>query len=118
MRPDGRNSCPWTTCSRGFGTLEHFFLFDDDVPDSAPPGTYSLPQITQTRAEKPVDESVVMAVAGHCQNQSGVLIGRTNRSFRDFNNTIALSPALIATQSDIDEIVSALDKALSHIAGS
>ena len=73
-------------------------------------------ELVKDRASKePVDESVVMKIAGHCQNESGVIIGRTNRSFREHNNTIALSPALIATQADIDEIVSALDKALSAL---
>ncbi|MFT6033868.1 MAG: taurine-pyruvate aminotransferase, partial [Arenicella sp.] len=42
--------------------------------------------------KEPVEEALVMKIAAHCQNQSGVLIGRTNRSFREFNNTIALSP--------------------------
>jgi non-ribosomal peptide synthetase component E (peptide arylation enzyme) len=49
----------YTALQKQFSHLEHFFLFDDDVPDNAPPGTYSLPQITQSRAEKPVDESVL-----------------------------------------------------------
>ncbi len=49
----------YTALQKQFSHLEHFFLFDDDVPVNAPPGTYSLPQITQARAEKPVDESVL-----------------------------------------------------------
>ncbi len=61
--------------------------------------------------KEPVDESLVMALAAHCQ-QNGVMIGRTNRSFREFNNTIALSPALIASKADIDEIIVALDNAM------
>lgn len=65
--------------------------------------------------KEPVDESLIMKIAGHCQS-NGVLIGRTNRSFREYNNTIALSPALIAKRSDIDGIVEALDKALAHCA--
>ena len=65
-------------------------------------------------SKEPVEEGLVMKIAAHCQNTSGVIIGRTNRSFRDFNNTIALCPALIATQADIDEIVAALDLALGE----
>jgi len=57
---------------------------------------------------------VIIKIAAHCQ-ANGVIIGRTNRSFREHNNTIALSPALIATQSDIDEIVAALDKAIAEV---
>lgn len=64
--------------------------------------------------KEPVDESLVMALAAHCQS-NGVMIGRTNRSFRDFNNTVALSPALIATKRDVDEIVSALDNAMTEL---
>lgn len=64
--------------------------------------------------KEPVDESVAIQIAGHCM-KNGVIIGRTNRSFKTFNNTICLSPALIATQSDIDTIVTALDNALADI---
>jgi taurine-pyruvate aminotransferase len=44
------------------------------------------------------------------------MIGRTNRSFTEFNNTLCLSPALIATRRDIDDIVDAIDKALEQTA--
>jgi taurine-pyruvate aminotransferase len=74
-----------------------------------------LELVTDRRNKTPVDESFVIKVATHCQQKSGVIIGRTNRSFREFNNTIALSPALIAEESDIDEIVAALDSALSEL---
>ena len=70
--------------------------------------------VKDRESKQPVDESYVMKVAAHCQ-ANGVLIGRTNRSFREFNNTIALSPALIAQKSDIDEIVAALDNAFSEL---
>ena len=55
-----------------------------------------------------------IAVAGHCM-KNGVIIGRTNRSFEKLNNTICLSPALIATRDDIDTIVEALDGALTEL---
>ncbi len=71
--------------------------------------------VKDRQTKEPVDESVVIQLAAHCQNVSGVIIGRTNRSFRDHNNTIALSPALIATQDEIDEIVAALDLAMSEL---
>jgi len=48
--------------------------------------------------------------------QNGVIIGRTNRSFKEYNNTVCLSPALIATRADIDKIVDALDAALAELA--
>jgi len=71
--------------------------------------------VKDRQTKEPVDESVVIQLAAHCQNVSGVIIGRTNRSFRDHNNTLALSPALIATQDEIDEIVAALDLAMSEL---
>ena len=43
------------------------------------------------------------------------MIGRTNRSFAEFNNTLCLSPALVCTKDDIDEIVSAIDVALGNL---
>jgi len=73
-----------------------------------------LELVTDRESRAPVDESYVVDVAGACMRE-GVMIGRTNRSFNDFNNTICLAPALIAGKSDIDEIVTTLDKALSAI---
>ena len=73
-----------------------------------------LELVIDRKSKEPVEEAYVMQLAAHCQ-KNGVIIGRTNRSFREFNNTIALSPALIATQSDVDEIVTALDNALSDV---
>jgi non-ribosomal peptide synthetase component E (peptide arylation enzyme) len=42
-----------------FPHLKYIFLFDDTVPDSAPENTYSLTQLAQAAAEKPVDENVL-----------------------------------------------------------
>ena len=49
------------------------------------------------------------------RKQAGVLIGKTSRSFREFNNTLTLCPALIATEADIDEIVAGIDKAFTTV---
>jgi 2,3-dihydroxybenzoate-AMP ligase len=49
----------YTELQKQFSHLEHFFLFDDEVPDDAPAGTNSLPRMTQARAQKPVDDSVL-----------------------------------------------------------
>jgi len=79
-------------------------------------GLFQGLELVKDRASKePVAESYVMKVAGHRQ-ANRVVIGRTNRSFREFNNTIALSPALIATSSDIDQIAVALDQAFTELA--
>ena len=46
---------------------------------------------------------------------AGVLIGKTTRSFRGFNNTLTLCPALISTKSDIEELVAGIDTALTTV---
>ncbi len=71
--------------------------------------------VKDKKSKEPVDEALSMAVAGDCMKQ-GVIIGRTNRSFEKYNNTICLSPAFIATQADIDKIVDAIDNALGRLA--
>ncbi len=71
--------------------------------------------VKDQETKEPTDESVSIAVVADCMKQ-GVIIGRTNRSFTDLNNTICLAPALIATKGDIDEIMNAIDNALGRIA--
>jgi taurine-pyruvate aminotransferase len=62
------------------------------------------------------DEKLVAAVCANCMEQ-GVIIGMTNRSLPGLNNTLCLSPALISTNDDIDQIVGAIDKALGDVFG-
>ena len=72
-------------------------------------------ELVENRNTKvPVDESVSAKVAALCMTK-GVIIGRTNRSFTQFNNTLCLSPALIITEQEVDSIVSALDFAFSQV---
>ncbi|MEP3114366.1 MAG: aminotransferase class III-fold pyridoxal phosphate-dependent enzyme, partial [Nisaea sp.] len=73
--------------------------------------------VADRETKEPVDEIKAQAVVGHC-NAEGVLIGVTNRSLPGFNNTLCLSPALIATKSDIDQITGAIDNALTAVFGS
>ncbi len=70
--------------------------------------------VADRKTRAPVHESVGAAVVSDCLKQ-GVMIGRTNRSFPELNNTLCLSPALICTRGDIDEIVRALDAALDNV---
>ena len=63
---------------------------------------------------EPADEKKVAAVVADCMAQ-GVIIGMTNRSLPGFNNTLCLSPALIATPADIDAITDAIDGALGRV---
>lgn len=66
-------------------------------------------------SKEPADESYLAHMAAQCK-EDGLMIGRTNRSFNQFNNTICLAPALIAGKSEIDDIVDIMDKALSKTA--
>ena len=70
--------------------------------------------VTDRATKEPVHESKVQAVVADCMAQ-GLVIGATNRSFEGFNNTLCLSPALIATPSDIDAITDGIDAALSKV---
>ena len=83
------------------------------IGDVSGKGLFAGLKLVKDRDSKePVDESVPMSIVRDCMQQ-GVLIGRTTRSFREYNNTIILSPALISTREDIDEIIQAVDFALN-----
>ncbi len=78
-------------------------------------GLFAGVELVKDRATKePIAEAIANTVVGEAK-ANGVLIGKTSRSFREFNNTLTLCPALIATKSDIDEIVGGIDKALVSI---
>lgn len=63
----------------------------------------------------PLPESMVMGVVGDCMAKSAVIIGATNRSLPGLNNTLCFSPSFIAGKSDIDEIIEAVDGALTRV---
>lgn len=69
--------------------------------------------VLDRNTKEPVSETVLAKIAADCMEQ-GVIIGRTNRSLDGLNNTICLSPALICTTDDLDEVVEAIDNALSR----
>ncbi|SFX74414.1 taurine-pyruvate aminotransferase [Paracoccus pantotrophus] len=78
-------------------------------------GLFCGAELVADRASKePMDEKKVQAVVADCLAQ-GVIIGATNRSLPGFNNTLCLSPALIATTDDIDRITDAIDNALTKV---
>ncbi len=88
------------------------------VGDVRGKGLFAGVELVADRTTKePVDEFVAASVVTHCLRESGVMIGRTNRSFPKYNNTLCLSPALICTPGDLDEIVGAMDRALTAQAG-
>jgi taurine-pyruvate aminotransferase len=78
-------------------------------------GLFCGAELVADRATRePADEKRVQAVIADCMAQ-GVIIGATNRSLPGFNNTLCLSPALIATADDIDRIIEAIDGALARV---
>jgi taurine-pyruvate aminotransferase len=72
--------------------------------------------VSDRTTKEPVPEKMAQAVVADCMAQ-GVIIGVTNRSVPGFNNTLCYSPALIATKSDIDELIAGTDKALTKVFG-
>ncbi|MCX8995809.1 aminotransferase class III-fold pyridoxal phosphate-dependent enzyme [Rhizobiaceae bacterium BDR2-2] len=80
-------------------------------------GLFCGAELVSDRATKePAEEKKVQAVVAECMAQ-GVIIGATNRSLPGLNNTLCLSPALIATANDIDAITGAIDTALTKVFG-
>lgn len=72
--------------------------------------------VKDRETKEPVTEAEVGAVVADCGAQ-GVIIGATNRSLPGRNNTLCFSPALIATEQDIDKICEAVDNALTKVFG-
>jgi taurine-pyruvate aminotransferase len=72
--------------------------------------------VADRKTKEPIDEKRVQAVVADCLKQ-GVIIGATNRSLDGLNNTLCLSPALIATANDIDRITEVIDRALTNVFG-
>ena len=78
-------------------------------------GLFCGAELVQDRdSREPAKEKRVQAVVAECLAQ-GVVIGATNRSLTRFNNTLCLSPALIATPADIDRITATIDRALTKV---
>ncbi|MGI9353223.1 MAG: aspartate aminotransferase family protein [Rhizobiaceae bacterium] len=71
--------------------------------------------VADRETKEPVAESVSQAIVGDCVKENAVIIGVTNRSLKGFNNTLCFSPALICTKSDIDEIINAVDGAITRV---
>lgn len=72
--------------------------------------------VSDRTSKEPMPEAKVQAVVADCM-ANGVIIGATNRSLNGMNNTLCLSPALIVTKENIDEIVTAIDNALGRVFG-
>jgi Adenosylmethionine-8-amino-7-oxononanoate aminotransferase len=87
------------------------------VGDVRGKGLFCGAELVSDRATKePAPEKQVQAVVADCMAQ-GVIIGATNRSVPGFNNSLCLSPALIATPDDIDQLTDAIHGALTRVFG-
>ena len=76
-----------------------------------------LELVKDVETREPLDESLVQGIVADCMQNNAVIIGATNRSLAGFNNTLCLSPALISTKSDMDEVISAIDGAMGRVLG-
>ncbi|WP_111494116.1 aminotransferase family protein [Marinobacter bohaiensis] len=73
--------------------------------------------VSDRHSRQPVDEAIPMAIVASCKAH-GLLIGRTNRCVPGFNNVLNFSPALTASEQEIDTIVERLDRALHDVTSS
>ncbi len=71
--------------------------------------------VSDREAKTPVAETEAMKVAGLCMKK-GLIIGRTNRSFKLFNNTLCFCPMLTLTHKEADFIVEILDQVFTELA--
>ncbi len=102
---------------RLIGNLRRLQEWHAVVGDVRGKGLFCGLELVKDRSTRePADEKQVHAVIADCMNQ-GVIIGATSRSLPTFNNTLCLSPALIATADDIDHICEVLDAALMRVFG-
>jgi len=87
------------------------------VGDVRGKGLFCGMELVADRATRePVPESVTQAIVADCFTTDAVIIGATNRSLSGLNNTLCFSPALICTKSDLDEVVTSVDRALTKVA--
>ena len=103
--------------ARMMGNLSALAEKHEVIGDVRGAGLFCGAELVSDRAAKtPVDEKLAAKVVAEC-GADGVIIGATNRSVPGYNNTLCFSPALIATEQDIDAITGAVDAALTRVFG-
>ncbi|MDO9637824.1 MAG: aminotransferase class III-fold pyridoxal phosphate-dependent enzyme [Pseudotabrizicola sp.] len=103
--------------ARLMGNLHALMDMHAVIGDVRGKGLFCGAELVADRGSKePLDEKRVQGIVADCMAQ-GVIIGATNRSVPGLNNTLCLSPALIATPDDIDQITDAIDQALTRVCG-
>ncbi|MBD3786520.1 MAG: aminotransferase class III-fold pyridoxal phosphate-dependent enzyme [Sphingomonadales bacterium] len=73
-----------------------------------------LELVADRTTREPLAEALVERVVNLCDAE-GLIIGKTSRSFRNLNNTLCLSPALIIGPSELARILDTLDGALARV---
>ncbi|TFL18257.1 aminotransferase family protein [Jannaschia formosa] len=102
---------------RMLGNLGKLMEKHEIIGDVRGKGLFLGAELVSDRAAKtPVPEPKIQAVLADCMKQ-GVIIGASNRSVPERNNTLCFSPALIAKPEDIDAITDAVDGALTRVFG-
>ena len=102
---------------RLMGNLQGLMEKHKVIGDVRGKGLFQGAELVADRVTKePVAEKLAQQVVAETAKR-GVMIGVTNRSNPGFNNTLCLSPALIATADDIDSITDAIDGALTAVFG-
>ena len=99
------------------GKMEELKGKHDWVGDVRGKGLFcGMELVADRETREALPEEKVQAVVGDCMANNAVVIGMTNRSIPSLNNTLCFSPALICTKSDIDEMMNAVDGALTRVA--
>ncbi len=75
---------------------------------------YGLELVADRVSKEPLAEKLAQSIGAECAAQ-GVLVSVTNRSMPGFNNTVIIAPPLIASASDIDQIIEAVDIAMTRM---
>lgn len=70
--------------------------------------------VVDKESKQPVPEQVAAEVVAKCM-QRGVIIGRTNRSFERFNNTLCLSPPLTLSVEQADQLIDTLSEVFADM---
>ncbi|WP_394242360.1 aminotransferase family protein [Vibrio astriarenae] len=70
--------------------------------------------VVDKESKQPLSEQVAAEVVAKCM-QRGVIIGRTNRSFERFNNTLCLSPPLTLSVEQADQIIDTLSEVFANM---
>lgn len=108
------------TEAKGARLMKNLYALMDKhavIGDVRGKGLFCGAELVEDRDSRaPVAEKLAQAVTADCMAQ-GVIVGVTNRSVPGRNNTLCFSPALIATDDDIDQITNAVDGALTRVFG-